>query len=99
MRSQGRVDRENGEPRRMTGAIIDLTREREFAAELRDAAERMALAEETAGFGVWEVDIAVADRDHFGRAPPLNGLPETGLRSTRSRRSMPPPTIAITSTR
>jgi two-component system, sensor histidine kinase and response regulator len=57
VRSQGRVDRENGEAVRMTGAIIDLTREREFAAELRDAADRMALAEEAAGFGVWECDM------------------------------------------
>ena len=57
VRSQGRVDRENGEAVRMTGAIIDLTREREFVAELRDAAERMALAEEAAGFGVWECDM------------------------------------------
>jgi PAS domain S-box-containing protein len=78
VRSQGRVDREQGEPVRITGAIIDLTREREFATELRTAAERMSLAEETAGFGVWEVDLhtqTVTISDGLRR---LNALPETG---------------------
>ena len=78
VRSQGRVDRENGEPCRMTGAIIDLTREREFATELRDAAERMALAEETAGFGVWEVDVPLQTVTVSEGLRRLNGLPETG---------------------
>ena len=78
VRSQGRVDREHGEPVRITGAIIDLTREREFASELRTAAERMSLAEETAGFGVWQVDLhtqTVTISDGLRR---MNGLPETG---------------------
>src|SRR6185503_3426951 len=78
VRSQGRVDREAGQAVRMTGAIIDLTREREFAAELRTAAERMSLAEETAGFGVWEVDLhtqTVTISDGLRR---LNALPEAG---------------------
>jgi PAS domain S-box-containing protein len=79
VRSQGRVDRENGEAVRITGAIIDLTRERDFAAELRAAAERMALAEEAAGFGVWEVDLqknTITISDGLRR---LNGLPDTGV--------------------
>ena len=78
VRSEGRIDREHGEPVRITGAIIDLTREREFASELRTAAERMSLAEETAGFGVWEVDLhaqTVTISDGLRR---LNALPETG---------------------
>ena len=78
VRSEGRIDREQGEPVRITGAIIDLTREREFASELRTAAERMSLAEETAGFGVWEVDLhtqTVTISDGLRR---LNALPETG---------------------
>jgi PAS domain S-box-containing protein len=78
VRSQGRIDREQGEPVRITGAIIDLTREREFDRELRTAAERMALAEETAGFGVWEVDLhtqTVSISDGLRR---LNALPDTG---------------------
>jgi PAS domain S-box-containing protein len=75
VRSQGRIEREHGAPVRITGAIIDLTREREFAAELRTAAERMMLAEETAGFGVWEVDVVqqtITISDGMRR---LNGLP------------------------
>jgi PAS domain S-box-containing protein len=78
VRSQGRVDRENGEPISVTGAIIDLTREREFARELRDAAERMALAEETAGFGVWEVDLLLQNMTISDGLRRLNGLPDTG---------------------
>ena len=65
-------------PVRMTGAIIDLTREREFAAELRTAAERMSLAEETAGFGVWEVDLRLQTMTISDGLRRLNGLPDTG---------------------
>jgi two-component system sensor histidine kinase/response regulator len=78
VRSQGRVDREGGEPVRMTGAIIDLTREREFAAELQTAAERMSLAEQTAGFGVWEVDLRLQTVTISEGLRRLNGLPDTG---------------------
>jgi two-component system, sensor histidine kinase and response regulator len=78
VRSQGRVDREGGEPVRMTGAIIDLTREREFAAELQTAAERMSLAEQAAGFGVWEVDLRLQTVTISEGLRRLNGLPDTG---------------------
>jgi PAS domain S-box-containing protein len=79
VRSEGRVDRnEQGDATRMTGAIIDLTREREFDAELRTAAERMSLAEETAGFGVWEVDLLLQTVTISEGLRRLNGLPETG---------------------
>jgi PAS domain S-box-containing protein len=78
VRSHGRVALEDGEPYAITGAVIDLTREREFAAKLQTAADRMSLAEETAGFGVWEVDMLqqmVTISDGLRR---LNGLPEGG---------------------
>jgi PAS domain S-box-containing protein len=78
VRSQGRVDREQGEAVRMTGAIIDLTRERAFAAELQTAADRMALAEQTAGFGVWEVDLLLQTVTISEGLRRLNGLPDTG---------------------
>jgi PAS domain S-box-containing protein len=81
VRSQGRIEREHDTPVRITGAIIDLTREREFAAELRTAAERMTLAEETAGFGVWEVDViqrTITISDGMRR---LNGLPSAPTRT------------------
>ena len=78
VRSEGRLDRERGEPVRITGAIIDLTREREFASEMRTAAERMSLAEETAGFGVWEVDLHAQNVTISEGLRRLNGLPDTG---------------------
>jgi len=55
-RSRGRVEMVNGKPSRMTGAIIDITEEKAMLKKLRDSAERMRLAEQAAGFGIWEVD-------------------------------------------
>ena len=79
VRSEGRVDRnERGDATRITGAIIDLTRERAFDGELRTAAERMALAEQTAGFGVWEVDLLLQTVTISEGLRRLNGLPDTG---------------------
>jgi PAS domain S-box-containing protein len=78
VRSQGRVERENGVAVRMTGAIIDLTREREFATELRNAAERMALAEEAAGFGVWECDMRAQTMTMSNGLRRINDLPVPG---------------------
>ena len=56
IRSQARVEVHDGKPVRITGAIIDITRERVLLDQLRESAERMRLAEEAAGFGVWESD-------------------------------------------
>ena len=56
IRSQARVEVHDSKPVRITGAIIDITRERVLLDQLRESAERMRLAEEAAGFGVWESD-------------------------------------------
>jgi PAS domain S-box-containing protein len=56
IRSQAHVQMVDGHAARITGAIIDITRERVLLDRLRESAERMRLAEETAGFGVWESD-------------------------------------------
>ncbi len=56
IRSQARVEMNDGKAVRITGAIIDITRERVLLDQLRQSAERMRLAEEAAGFGVWESD-------------------------------------------
>ena len=56
VRSQARVETRDGKPVRITGAIIDITRERILLDQLQQSAERMRLAEEAAGFGVWETD-------------------------------------------
>jgi PAS domain S-box-containing protein len=56
IRSQAHVQMIDGQAARITGAIIDITRERVLLDQLSESAERMRLAEETAGFGVWESD-------------------------------------------
>jgi signal transduction histidine kinase/PleD family two-component response regulator len=56
IRSQATVEMRDGKAMRITGAIIDITRERVLLDQLRQSAERMRLAEEAAGFGVWESD-------------------------------------------
>jgi PAS domain S-box-containing protein len=56
IRSQATVEMRDGKAVRITGAIIDITRERVLLDQLRQSAERMRLAEEAAGFGVWESD-------------------------------------------
>ena len=67
VRSQGRVDREDGEASGMTGAIIDLTREREFAAELRTPPSAWRCQGDR-GFRRLGVRHARADHDDLGRA-------------------------------
>jgi len=57
-RSQGRVEYAGGLAVRMIGAIIDITKEKTMLEQLRESAERMRLAEQVAGFGVWEVDLS-----------------------------------------
>jgi PAS domain S-box-containing protein len=57
LRSQARVEVVDGKPTRITGAIIDITREKVLLEQLSQNAERMALAEQAAGFGIFETDL------------------------------------------
>jgi PAS domain S-box-containing protein len=56
-RVQGRAESDDGVLIRVIGAIIDITDEKEMLDKLREGARRMNLAEEVAGFGVWEADL------------------------------------------
>jgi PAS domain S-box-containing protein len=56
-RSRGNVQSVHGTPTRVVGAILDIHDEMVLLERLRQNAERMELAERTAGFGVWEVDL------------------------------------------
>jgi signal transduction histidine kinase/CheY-like chemotaxis protein len=56
-RSTARVYYVNGQPRRLVGATLDTTQEHAMLEKLQESAERMRLAEEAAGFGVWQVDL------------------------------------------
>jgi PAS domain S-box-containing protein len=58
IRSQARVERKDGRPFRITGAIIDVTREKRLLEELSEHARRLSLAERAGGFGIWEMDLA-----------------------------------------
>ena len=56
-RNHGRLD-ETGDSRRVVGAIMDITDEREVVERARRSEERMRLAELAASFGIWEMDFA-----------------------------------------
>jgi signal transduction histidine kinase/CheY-like chemotaxis protein len=55
-RNRGRVESINGRPVKMVGAISDIHEEKLMLERLAEAAARMSLAEDVAGFGVWELD-------------------------------------------
>ena len=55
-RQQNRVSKGEGGRALVAGAIIDIHDERERVQALADTAARLALAEESARFGVWELD-------------------------------------------
>jgi PAS domain S-box-containing protein len=81
-KSHGRMEFEQGRPVRMIGAIIDITREKAMLEELRESAERLELAEEAAGFGVWEKDTSSDVVILSTGAALLSGLPPETRRTT-----------------
>lgn len=56
-RSAGHVEVADGKPARVLGAIIDVTAEKALMESLRKGADRHRLAEQVAGFGIWERDL------------------------------------------
>jgi PAS domain S-box-containing protein len=81
-RSHGRVELANGRPVRMVGAIIDITREKAMLEELRESSERLDLAENAAGFGIWEMDTSSDSVFLSAEAALLSGLPPVAIRTT-----------------
>jgi PAS domain S-box-containing protein len=65
---------EDGKKPRLIGASIDITTERTITDQLRESVERLRLAEEVAGFGIWEVDLR-----HFTMTLSEGMLPLTGF--------------------
>ena len=57
-RNRGQVELVDNVPRRVVGAILDITEERNVIEKLNRSAERMRLAEMAASFGIWEMDLA-----------------------------------------
>lgn len=64
--SRGRVVEyaADGSIARMIGTIIDITREKEFEARLAEVTQRLEIALEAGGIGIYEVDL-VAMRHHW----------------------------------
>jgi signal transduction histidine kinase/CheY-like chemotaxis protein len=56
-RNCGQVEFVDNVPRRVVGAILDITNERKVIEKLNQSAERMRLAEMAASFGIWEMDL------------------------------------------
>jgi PAS domain S-box-containing protein len=89
IRSEAQVECADGNPVRVTGAIIDITREKllleqlsdnasrmdEMVDRLRESAERLRLAEEAGGFGIWEVDMTTRRVTISEGMVRLKGLP------------------------
>src|SRR5262249_14825021 len=67
---------------RVTGALIDITREKEMLDQLHASALRMKLAEEAASFGVWERDRATEMVTRSEGAARLSGVEGGPLRRT-----------------
>jgi signal transduction histidine kinase/CheY-like chemotaxis protein len=57
-RNRGHVESAEDVAKRVVGAVMDITREREVLERLNRSAERMRLAEMAASFGIWEMDLA-----------------------------------------
>jgi two-component system, sensor histidine kinase and response regulator len=81
-RSHGRMEFEHGRPVQMIGAIIDITKEKSMLEELRQSAERLELAQEAAGFGIWEKDMSSDFVILSAGAAVLSGLPAGTKRAT-----------------
>jgi signal transduction histidine kinase/CheY-like chemotaxis protein len=72
-RSYGLVENSG---KRMTGLVIDITRERELIEQHQAAADRLRRAEQYGQFGVWEVDYTTGLVDMSEGVRILYGLPE-----------------------
>ena len=54
----GSVESENGQPVRLVGAFQDITVRRQAQQALMEVQERIRLATETGGIGIWDLDLA-----------------------------------------
>ncbi|HET9267308.1 MAG TPA: PAS domain-containing protein [Vicinamibacterales bacterium] len=82
-RQQNRVSKVNGDIVLVAGAIMDIHDERERMQALADTAARLALAEESARFGVWEMEPATGLVHLSAGAARLNGLPPVAVSKPR----------------
>ena len=82
-RQQNRVSTGEGGRVLVAGAVIDIHDERERVQALADTAARLALAEESARFGVWEFEPATGQVHLSAGAARLNGFPAVATSKSR----------------
>jgi PAS domain S-box-containing protein len=82
-RQQNRVSKADGGTALVAGAVIDIHDERERMQSLADIAARLALAEESARFGVWEMEPETGLVHLSAGAARLNGLPAMAVSKSR----------------
>ncbi|HEV8395921.1 MAG TPA: PAS domain-containing protein [Vicinamibacterales bacterium] len=78
-RQQNRVSKAEGGVTLVAGAVIDIHEERERVQALADTAARLALAEESARFGVWELDPVTRIVHLSAGAARLHGFPPVAV--------------------
>lgn len=75
VRAVGQVERDNGRPVRLTGAFQDVTQQVTQRQALEAAQQRVVLATESGGIGIWEHDLQTGTHLWDGRTYQLFGLP------------------------
>ena len=81
-RSCGRRETAAGAPPRVVGAFIDIHEEKLILDQLAKNAERLALAEDVAGFGVWELDVTTNAMTLSAGAAALSGFERAAMQVT-----------------
>ena len=75
-RIEGRAKGQGDKSERLIGVIIDITKEKSVLEKLQESAARLELAEQIAGFGVWEVNHAAGTVTISHGMARLYGRPE-----------------------
>ena len=73
-RNRGKLVELQGCPARMVGAVIDVHEEKVMLERLAEYADRSTLAEDIAGFGVWETDLTTMTMSLSAGAAALSGF-------------------------
>jgi PAS domain S-box-containing protein len=75
LRAQGRAEvARDGSPLRISGAVVDVTDRRQAEAALRESERRLRLAQDAAGIGAWERDLATGAAAWSEQEYRLHGL-------------------------
>jgi two-component system sensor kinase FixL len=78
---RGRVvahDPQTGNPVRMVGTVTETSALKAIQADAQEAQERIALAQQGAGAGIWDLDLASRVVKMCGRSREMHGLPADG---------------------